>query len=343
MRAVQVVEYHKNLEMKDLPEPAIGGPLDVVVRIGGAGVCRTDLHILEGQWAEKSGVALPYTIGHENAGWVHAVGDAVTSVAPGDKVILHPLATCGQCATCRAGDDVHCTNSDFPGIDTDGGYAEYLRTSYRSVVKLDDTLEPADVAALADAGLTAYHAVAKAARLLRPGQVAVMIGAGGLGHIGIQVLKAISGATLVVTDRNPAALAMAAELGADHTLLSDAEGTHVDALLDLTGGHGAEAVIDFVGEGGATAEGVRMLRRAGNYYVVGYGENINVPTIDVISTEINFIGNLVGSYTDLTELMVLAAQGKVTLHTTKYPLDDFQQAIDDLDNGRVRGRAILIP
>jgi len=86
-----------------------------------------------------------------------------------------------------------------------------------------------------------------------------------------------------------------------------------------------------------------MLRRAGNYYVVGYGENIDVPTIDIISTEINFIGNLVGSYNDLHELMVLAAQGKVTLHTTKYPLADFQQAIDDLDAGRVRGRAILIP
>ena len=333
MRAVQVVEYHQNLEMRDVPEPEIGG----------AGVCRTDLHILEGQWAEKSGVALPYTIGHENAGWVHAVGNAVTSVAVGDKVILHPLATCGQCAACRAGDDVHCTNSAFPGIDTNGGYAEYLKTSYRSVVKLDDSLEPADVAALADAGLTAYHAVAKAARVLRPGQVALMIGAGGLGHIGIQVFKALSGATLVVTDRNPAALALAAELGAEHTVLSDANGSHIDAILELTGGNGAEAVIDFVGEGGATAEGVRMLRRAGNYYVIGYGENINVPTIDIVSTEINFIGNLVGSYTDLSELMVLAAQGKVKLHTTKYQLDNFQQAIDDLDNGRVRGRAILIP
>jgi NAD+-dependent secondary alcohol dehydrogenase Adh1 len=343
MRAVQVVEYHKNLEMRDVPEPEITSPLDVIVRIGGAGVCRTDLHILEGQWAEKSGVALPYTIGHENAGWVHAVGNAVTSVAVGDKVILHPLATCGQCAACRAGDDVHCTNSAFPGIDTNGGYAEYLKTYYRSVVKLDDSLEPADVAALADAGLTAYHAVAKAARVLRPGQVAVMIGAGGLGHIGIQVFKALSGATLVVTDRNPAALALAAELGAEHPVLSDAHGSHIDAILELTGGHGAEAVIDFVGEGGATAEGVRMLRRAGNYYVIGYGENINVPTIDIVSTEINFIGNLVGSYTDLSELMVLAAQGKVKLHTTKYQLDNFQQAIDDLDNGRVRGRAILIP
>ncbi|MDN5896256.1 MAG: zinc-binding dehydrogenase, partial [Nocardioides sp.] len=110
-----------------------------------------------------------------------------------------------------------------------------------------------------------------------------------------------------------------------------------------TGGVGAEAVVDFVGEGGATADGVAMLRRAGNYYVVGYGENINVPTIDVISTEINFIGNLVGSYNDLQELMVLAAQGSVTLHTTTYKLEDFQQALDDLNNGQVRGRAILVP
>ena len=100
-------------------------------------------------------------------------------------------------------------------------------------------------------------------------------------------------------------------------------------------------VIDFVGEGGATAEGVAMLRRAGDYYVVGYGENIDVPTIDIVSAEINFIGNLVGSYNDLCDLMALAARGAVTLHTAKYALDDFQPAIDDLDAGNVRGRAIL--
>jgi NAD+-dependent secondary alcohol dehydrogenase Adh1 len=341
MRAVQVVGYHTKLQLNEVPEPQLSGPLDVIVKIGGAGVCRTDLHILEGQWAEKSGVALPYTIGHENAGWVHAIGDAVTNVKVGDKVILHPLITCGLCRACRFGDDVHCENSQFPGIDTDGGYAEYLRTTARSVVRIDDSLEPADVAALADAGLTAYHAVAKAARATRPGDVCVMIGAGGLGHIGIQVMKAISAATLVVVDRNPAAVQLAVEIGADQGIVAD--GTQIEKVLELTGGKGAEAVVDFVGEGGATAEGVAMLRRAGNYYVVGYGENINVPTIDVISTEINFIGNLVGSYNDLQELMVLAAQGNVTLHTTKYPLADFQQAIDDLDAGLVRGRAILIP
>jgi NAD+-dependent secondary alcohol dehydrogenase Adh1 len=341
MKAVQVVGYHTKLQLADVPEPRIEGPLDVIVRIGGAGVCRTDLHILEGQWEAKSGVELPYTIGHENAGWVHRIGEAVTNVNVGDKVILHPLITCGLCRACRFGDDMHCENGRFPGIDTDGGYAEYLRTTARSVVKIDESLEPADVAALADAGLTAYHAAVKVARSTRPGDVCVVIGAGGLGHIGIQVLKAICGVTVVVVDRNPAAVKLAEQIGADKAIVAD--GTHVQQVLDLTGGHGAEAVLDFVGEGGATKQGVAMLRRAGNYFVVGYGENIDVPTIDVISSEINFVGNLVGTYTDLQELMILAAQGKVLLHTSKYPLADFQRALDDLDAGRVRGRAILVP
>ncbi len=183
MRVVRVVGYHQDLKLEEAPEPKITSPLDVVVKVGAAGVCRTDLHILEGQWAEKSNVKLPYTIGHENAGWIHAVGDAVSGLKVGDKVILHPLVTCGLCRACRFGDEVHCEDSLFPGINTDGGYAEYIKTSARSVIKLDSSLEPADVAALADAGLTAYHAVAKAARVLRPGNVAVMIGAGGLGRV----------------------------------------------------------------------------------------------------------------------------------------------------------------
>src|SRR3954471_6448521 len=300
MRAVQVVGYHQNLELAEVPVPTPAGPFDVVVKIGGAGVCRTDLHILEGQWAEKSQVSLPYTIGHENAGWVHAVGSAVTNVAEGDKVIVHPLITCGLCRACRSGDDAHCEASAFPGIDTDGGYAEYLKTSARSVVRIDDALEPSDVAALADAGLTAYHAAAKAARRLTPRDTCVVIGAGGLGHIGIQVLKALTPARIVVVDRNPDAVKLALEVGADHGVLAD--GNQVTEILELTGGHGAEAVVDFVGEGGATSWGVPMLRRAGDYHVVGYGENINVPTIDIVSTEINIIGNLVGSYNDLCDL-----------------------------------------
>jgi len=341
VKAVRVVGYHQELELTDVPKPEVTGPHDVIVKIGGAGVCRTDLHILEGQWAEKSQVTLPYTIGHENAGWVDAVGDAVTNVAVGDKVILHPLVTCGLCRACRFGDDVHCEANQFPGIDSDGGYAEYLKTTARSCVKIDDSLEPADVAALADAGLTAYHAVAKAARRLHPGDRLVMIGSGGLGHIGIQVAKALTPAELIVIDRNPDALKLAESIGADHGVLAD--GTQVEQVLALTGGNGAEVVVDFVGENGSTKEGIAMTRRGGDYSIVGYGENIDIPTIDIVSTEINIVGNLVGSYNDLCDLMALTARGAVTLHTQKYALDDFQTAITDLDNGRVRGRAILEP
>jgi NAD+-dependent secondary alcohol dehydrogenase Adh1 len=340
MIAARLHEYHEPLAVEQIAEPQVTGPHDVIVRVGGAGLCRTDLHVQEGQWAEKSGVQLPYVLGHENAGWVHEIGSAVTNVAVGDTVIVHPLVTCGLCRACRAGDDVHCENSAFPGISVDGGFAELLKTNARSVVKLDPTLHPRDIAALADAGLTAYHAVKKAAGVLYPGSRAVVIGAGGLGHIGIQCLKAMTPAEIIVIDPSERARALAAEIGADSTVAAD--GAQADTILEMTDGKGAEAIIDFVGERGAIQDGVAMLREAGSYYVIGYGENINVPTIDIISREINFIGNLVGSYNDLSELMTLTAQGKVTLHTSPYPLEAVNDAMADLDQGRLQGRGILV-
>ena len=168
MKAVRLHRYEERPVVEEVAEPEATGPYDVVVRVGGAGLCRTDLHIIEGQWAEKSNVVLPYTMGHENAGWIHAVGSAVEHVQPGDAVILHPLVTCGFCRACRAGDDVHCEaalsrhrlrrrhGGPRPDLGTLGGQAR-------------SGIEPAAVAALADAGLTAYHAVKKAVPLLYPG------------------------------------------------------------------------------------------------------------------------------------------------------------------------------
>ena len=341
MKAVRLHDYHKPPVVEDVPEPTISGPLDVIVKIGGAGVCRTDLHIVEGQWAEETGIALPYTLGHENAGWVHAVGDGVTNVAPGDTVILHPAPSCGLCRACRAGEDMHCSNGEFPGLSGDGGMAEYLRTSARACVKLDPSTQPADVAALADAGITAYHAVRKAIPLLYPGTTCVVIGAGGLGHIGIQCLAALTATTIIVVDRNPDALSLAEELGAQHTVV--ANGRQVDAVKELTGGAGAEVVLDFVAEQGAEHDGFHMTGRAGSYFVIGYGGQIQIPTFDIVTTERNIVGNIVGTYNDLAELMVLAQTGQVALHTRTYPLDSAVEALDDLDGGRVRGRAILVP
>src|ERR1700693_491953 len=122
MQAVRLHHYEEIPVIEEVAEPKITGPLDVIVRIGAAGLCRTDLHIQEGQWAEKSGVALPYTPGHENAGWVHEIGSGVTNVEVGDTVIVHPYISCGLCRFCRAGDDMHCLSGSFPGIDRDGGF-----------------------------------------------------------------------------------------------------------------------------------------------------------------------------------------------------------------------------
>jgi NAD+-dependent secondary alcohol dehydrogenase Adh1 len=341
MRAVRLHAYHELPVVEEVPEPTANGPFDVVVKIGGAGVCRTDLHIVEGQWAEAMDPPLPYTLGHENAGWVHEVGSAVSSVAVGDTVILHPTPTCGLCRACRAGDDMHCANSTFPGLSGDGGMAEFLLTSERACVKLDPSTQPEDVAALADAGITAYHAVRKAVPLLYPGTTAVVIGAGGLGHIGIQALAALTATKIIVVDRNPDALKLAEQIGAHETVV--AGGGQVDAVLDLTGGQGADVVFDFVAEQGAEQDGFAMTGRAGSYFVIGYGGTVHIPTLDIISTERNIVGNIVGTYNDLAELMVLAQSGRVTLHTRTYPLDAAVDAIQDLDAGRVRGRAILVP
>ncbi|WP_369053929.1 NAD(P)-dependent alcohol dehydrogenase [Kineococcus terrestris] len=342
MKAVRVHEYGKPASVDDVPDPELQGPLDVLVEVGAAGVCRTDLHILEGQWAQKSGVGLPYVIGHENAGTVLEVGSAVTGIAPGDRVILHPLVTCGLCPACRRGDDVHCANSEFPGIDRDGGMAQFLRTSARSVVTLAEGLEPAAVAALADAGLTAQHAVRKAVPLLPATARAVIVGAGGLGHIGLQCLLAMTPAEVVVVDRSAEVLEKARALGAHRTVLAGDD--VVAEVLDLTDGLGAEVVFDFVGEHGTEAQGVAMTRDAGSYYVIGYGGEVRVPTIDLISREVSVVGNLVGSYTDLRDLMALAARGLVTLSTKRYPLTSALEALDDLDGGRLPGtRAILVP
>jgi NAD+-dependent secondary alcohol dehydrogenase Adh1 len=346
MKAARLHDYHKDLEVDEVEEPKVSGPHDVIVRIGAAGLCRTDLHIRDGDWREVQesvGVKLPYTLGHENAGWVHEVGSAVTNVDPGDAVILHPLITCGLCRACRAGDDMHCANGAFPGLVVDGGFADFLKTSARNVIKLDPGLEPKDVAAQADAGLTAYHAVKKAAKILYPGTKAVVIGAGGLGHIAIQCLKAMTPAEIIVVDKSQAALDLAKELGADELVVFD--GTHVDKIKEMTDGAGAEAVIDFVGEKGVEkeSEALAMLRNAGSYYVIGYGGALDVLTHTIIFREINIIGNLVGSYNDLAELMTLNAQGKVKLHTSVYPLDAINDAMADLDSGRLQGRGILVP
>jgi NAD+-dependent secondary alcohol dehydrogenase Adh1 len=344
VKAARLHNYNEYLHIDEVDEPKPDGPLDVIVMIGASGLCRTDLHLKDGDFKEiheAEGVELPYTLGHESAGWIHEVGPAVTNVEVGDAVVVHPLITCGLCRPCRAGDDMHCVEGVFPGLFVDGGHADFLKTHARSVIKLPDGVQPKDIAAHADAGLTAYHAVKKAADILYPGTRVVVIGAGGLGHIAVQCLKALTPAEVVVVDRLEPALELARDIGADHTVLAD--GNEVNTVTELTDGYGAEAVIDIVAEQGVEKVAPQMVRDAGTYYVVGYGGALDIPTQEIILREISIVGNLVGTYNDLAELMTLAGQGKVTLHTSEYPLDAINDAMVDLENGDLRGRGILIP
>ena len=342
MKAVRLHAYKEPPTVDDVAEPGITGPLDVIVRVGGAGLCRSDLHIRDGWFAGAVPVDLPLTLGHETAGWVHAIGSAVEHVAVGDTVICHPNISCGLCGACRAGQDMGCVKGlNFPGLTRDGGFAELVKTSARAVLPLDRFVEPADVAALADAGLAAYHAVRKAVPVLQPGSKAVVIGAGGLGHIGVQCLAALTPAEVIAVDRNPEALKLAEQCGAHHRV--EADGHHVDRVRQLTCGAGAEMVLDFVGEGTAVQDALGMLATGGRYLVVGYGGMLTIPTLQLVLGELEIVGNAVGTADDLAALLRLAVAGQVTVRTALYPLDAVGDAISDLEQGRVRGRVILTP
>jgi NAD+-dependent secondary alcohol dehydrogenase Adh1 len=341
MKAVRLHAYHEAPRLDEVPEPVISGPHDVIVRVGGAGLCRTDVHIRDGWFAPAVPAELPLTLGHENTGWVHEVGPAVENVGVGDAVICHPQSSCGLCTACRVGDDMRCERGlAFTGLTRPGGFAELVKTTDRAVLRLPSGLEPAAVAPHADAGLTVMHVVRKAVPLLGPGTRVVVVGVGGLGHIGVQCLRALTAAEVIAVDPDPEALKLATDCGAHHAIPADGAGEQVGKL---TGGAGAEAVIDFVGEGDAVASSLAMVRARGTYFVVGYGGELRVPTFNLVLPEISVVGNAVGTHDDLRELVALTAAGGVSLRTRTYPLDAFADAFADLENGRMHGRGVLVP
>jgi D-arabinose 1-dehydrogenase-like Zn-dependent alcohol dehydrogenase len=343
MKAARLFAYNQAPRLVEVPEPKITGPLDVIVRIAGAGVCRTDLHLVEGVFDQVRD-KLPFTLGHENAGWIEEVGPGVPDLTSGDPVILHPQPSCGFCRNCRAGNDMHCSGkSFFPGFDgTDGGYAEFLKTSARAVIKLAPGTNPASLAPFADAGITAYHAVKKLLPSIYPGTNVVVVGVGGLGHFGIQILKALSCARVIALDTRIERLKFAKRLGADEAFHSALDGG-ISAVREATDGQGADIVLDFVGEYGTPDAALHMLHRGGTYSQIGYGGTLTVRTVDLLLGEFTVVGNIVGTYNDLAELMELNHRGKVKITAQQFPLEDVGDVLHELEAGRIEGRAVLVP
>ena len=338
MQAFQIVEWGKPPEYREVPVPE-PGPGQVLVRTAGAGLCRTDLHILRspaGFWPDP-----PFTIGHENAGRVAALGSGVQGLAEGDGVLISSMFWCGHCDRCSRGLHESCRNIGLPGygVGYDGGLAEYILVEARHAVPLG-SLDPVEAAPLADAAATSYHAVTMLQSDLVPGSTAVVIGVGGLGAYAVQYLRLLTGARIIALDTAPDRLDTARRLGAHETLPSG-EGA-AEAIRDLTGGYGADAVFDFVGNTPTLQTGVGVVAGGGRIVVAGIGGGEIPMGWEKIAMNAGFLNTRGFNRSDLDQIVALAADGRIELAATHFPFDKVEEGLTALDDATVEGRAVIV-
>jgi len=344
VKAFQFVDWQKPGQLRDVPVPE-PGPGEVLIRVGGAGACHSDLHLLEALAGSRH-MDLPFTLGHENAGWVETLGPGATGFAPGDAVIVYGPWGCGLCMNCRQGMENYCQRPGKPcpgGLGgTDGGMAEYLLVpATRYLIPLGN-LDPRDAAPLSDAGLTSYHAVKRSVHLLGPGSTAVVIGAGGLGQMAIQILKALASATTVVAvDTSEDKLQIASRVGADEALVSG--GDAVTKIKDITKGYGAELVLDLVGIDPTLTMAAQVSRVLGHLTIVGLGSAALPVNFHSPAKECSVAAPFWGSIPELIEVIALAQAAKVSMLVEHFPLDEAEHAYQLLHDGKIQGRAVVTP
>lgn len=345
MRALRLNSWKSEPVLVTVPDPE-PGPGEVVIKVGGSGLCHTDLHFMHDFETGSVFFEPPFTLGHENAGWVHALGAGVDGWDIGQPVAVSGPWGCGRCDYCRRSEENLCENAPKlgglgGGSGRNGGMAEYLLVpSDRLLVPLNN-LDPAEAAPLTDAGVTPYRAVKRALPLLVPGSTAVVIGAGALGQFAIQILKELTPARVAVVDRNPRALAIATDLGADVTVLAD--DSVGQALVDATKGRGADVVFDLVGTDGTMKTAAAATRAGGHVSLVGIDGGSFPFSFLGSALEISFASSHWGSITDLLEVIRLAEQGRLSVPIEKVSLDDVVSTYARLAAGDVVGRAVMVP
>lgn len=350
MRALQLTRWGAPAELREvaMPKP---GPGQVVVKIAGAGACHSDLHLME--WPEgQLPWRLPFTLGHENAGTVHELGAGVTTVRVGEPVLVYGPWGCGACAPCRRGAENTCDRQATlggagGGLGFDGGMAEYMLVPHaRWLIPLGD-LDPVKAAPIADAALTPYHAIATARAHLAPGANAVVIGAGGLGQMAVQLLRATTGARVIALDKDPHKLATARTLGADVVVPIPAGNAAalgaVDAILGATRGLGADVVLDMVGADTTLALGAKLLRANGRLVIVGLGMGSLAINFFALPYGAAVATSYWGTVPELAELVELARAGRLALDVETFPLARAPEAYAKLKQGEIRGRAVIVP
>lgn len=341
-KAALLKEYGKPLVLDEveIPEPKAD---QVVIKIEGAGVCRTDLRIWKGLEA-RPGFQLPIILGHENAGRVVEVGDLVKNVKPGDEVIVYATWGCGVCRYCKEGKYPLCRRQYIPGQNTNGGFSEYMLVwSERWLVKLEG-LNPVEAAPLADAGTTSMGAIRQALPFIyKFGEPVVLVnGIGGVASYAIQILKSmVKDMILVGISRSKKHRDLALELGADYAVTLDEAKDLVDKL---SGGIGASVAIDMVGTEDSVYRLTELIAPDTAVVVVGLeGKRLAIPTFESVVYNKKILGSNYGTINDLEDVVKLARSGKIKAVITKRPLEEINEAFKDLDEGRVEGRQVIIP
>jgi propanol-preferring alcohol dehydrogenase len=343
MQAVRFAGVGLPARIEDVPTPS-PGPGQVLVRIGGAGVCHSDLHIME----EELGFTPPFTLGHENAGWVAALGPGVTGVTEGDAVAVYGAWGCGRCHACQRSMENYCENwaaigSFGGGLGSDGGMAEYMLVpSARHLVGLGG-LSPATAAPLSDAALTPYHAIKRALPNLHADSTVVVLGVGGLGHMAVQLLRVLAPVRIVAADVDDAKLQQAKTLGADDVVNNRNTDDAAERITKITGPRGAGLVLDCVGVQPTIDLGARLLGRNSVWTILGlggghhdfhhgstpYGTTLSLPYW--------------GSRVELMEVIAMARDGRIHAETTEFPLGQAVDVYRKLKAGQIPGRAVLVP
>ena len=340
MKAVQV-QPQGGVVVDDVPVPE-PGPGEVRVEVAGAGLCHSDCMIRHGGSYRTDGQ--PFTLGHETAGRVAALGAGVRSLSVGQPVVVHAEYGCGQCATCASGNERYCPiikPAGGAGLGFDGGMAEHIVAPARTVVALPDGLDPVDAGPLDDAGLTPYHVIRTSMPWLEPGSVTTVIGVGGLGHLAIQILRAVSSTRIVAVEPDPERRAFALELGADDALdpADDAA-----ARIKSMGRDGASLVLDLVGADDTLALAVGAAARQGKVVCVGAALGSVPFGLIQVPWECTLVNTYSGEAWELEQLLQLVAAGKVHVTASHITLDDVPDALDRLDRGEHgTGRLIAVP
>ncbi len=326
-------EMGRLVEDADIPEPGVG---EVRLKVAANGICQSDLHLMR-EWKASPPhlkIELPMTVGHEPAGVVDKLGPGVEGVEIGSSMIV-TIAGCGHCYYCAIGRNQYCLHKGKQvGMGLDGGNAEYMVAPADALVDAGG-MDLSEAAPLSDAGLSSYHAIKRVSPLLVPGSRVAVIGIGGLGHMALQILKATTNAHIIAYARSHHSLDFALELGADETRNATDTASFEPMSVDV--------VLDFVGSALTIAQSAGMIKPLGHIVVVGRGSGTfdfrhnAMPYGATISTTFG------GSKFELMELIVLAQRGEVRAHITKFGLDEVDEAYRLLEEGKIRGRGVIIP